>query len=119
MTMLSSQAEANAEKATKLESFPINLPEIKRTVESILSLFGKNLLFSEYTTHDISHINDMISTLDWMIPDDTKQSLTDGEWLTIVLSIYFHDMGLVVTEEEFNNRNVSRIRRILRKNPLR
>jgi molecular chaperone HtpG len=104
MTQQQSIPEAMAERACKLPSFPVNLGEIKRTVEHILSQFGRSLIFHEYTTHDISHINDMLATLEWLIPKETSASLTPGEWLTIVLAIYFHDMGLVVTEEEFQNR---------------
>ena len=46
----------------------------------------------------------MLATAEWIIPDATKSILSDAECLTIVLSIYFHDMGLVVTETEFQHR---------------
>ncbi|MEX3014992.1 HD domain-containing protein [Gymnodinialimonas hymeniacidonis] len=98
-------AEKRAEKATKLSAFPVNLPEVRRVVKDILSTFGANLIFKEYTTHDISHIDDMLATVDWVIPNNTKDIMSDGDWLMLVLSIYFHDMGLVVTEDEFKNRS--------------
>ena len=78
-TELSSNAEKKASAALSLPSFPINLLEIKRTVKSILSQFGKNLIFQEYTTHDISHVDDMLVTLDWLIPPDTQAVLSKGE----------------------------------------
>ena len=100
-------AEQQAEAATKLRSFPINLGEIRRTVTHILSQFGRGLMFEEYTVHDISHIDDMLNMLSWLIPESTQAQLTKAEWLMIVLSAYFHDMGLIVTEEEYNNRAMS------------
>lgn len=102
--MLSKPIEHRAASATKLPSFPINLPEIRRSVAEILALFGRDRIFTEYTRHDITHIDDMLATAEWIIPDATKSILSDAEWLTIVLSIYFHDMGLVVTETEFQHR---------------
>jgi hypothetical protein len=104
---LHSHAEQRALTATALESFPINLEEIRRSVTDILAQFGKSLIFNEYTTHDISHIDDMLKTLDWLIPERTREHLSAGEWLMLVLSIYFHDMGLIVTEDEFASRNIS------------
>ena len=107
MVELTTFAEQKAEAATLLPCFPVNLPDVKRSVAAILSQFGKGLMFHEYTAHDISHVEDMLSTLEWIIPKATKKELTKAEWLMIVLSIYFHDMGLVVTEEEYNKRSAS------------
>lgn len=107
MHQLISTAERKAEIATTLSTFPINLGEIKRTVADILSQFGKGLMFHEYTSHDVSHINDMLVTVEWMIPLDTQNTLSKAEWLMIVLSIYFHDIGLVATEDEFQKRSSS------------
>jgi len=103
--ILESNAEIHAEKATKLRAFPVNLPEVRRVVKEVLTQFGSNLIFREYTTHDITHIDDMLATVDWIIPEKTKALMTPGDWLMLVLSIYFHDMGLVVTETEFKERS--------------
>lgn len=100
-------AEKRADKATDLPAFPVNLTDVRRVVKEILSTFGSNLIFKEYTTHDITHIDDMLATADWIIPDKTKEIMSAGDWLMLVLSIYFHDMGLIVTEEEFANRSKS------------
>jgi molecular chaperone HtpG len=107
MANLRSHAEEMAQAATALPSLPINLEEVKRTVADILTQFGKSLIFHEYTTHDISHVDDMLATLNWLIPQETQKALYKAEWLMIVLSIYFHDMGLVVTEEEYQKRSAS------------
>jgi hypothetical protein len=115
MSEFRSVAERHAEQATSLPSFPIKLIEVRRTVEQALSLFGRNLIFSEYTAHDITHIDDMLSTLDWVVPIKTQENLTSAEWLFITLAIYFHDMGLLVTEEEFQNRDKSGFDRFVKK----
>ncbi|WP_160116644.1 HD domain-containing protein [Pseudovibrio ascidiaceicola] len=100
-----STVETKAKAATSLHAFPVNIEDIRRSVTDILSQFGSNLIFREYTTHDITHIDDMLTTAEWIIPDKTKAVMTKGDWLMLVLSIYFHDMGLVVTESEFENRS--------------
>jgi hypothetical protein len=100
-------AETLAEKATALESFPVNLRHTRRTVEQILSLFGKNNIFEQYTVHDFSHVVEMLKLLEWLVPSGTQKIMSSGDWLMTVLSLYFHDLGLVVTEEEFRNRNRS------------
>ena len=56
---------------------------------------------------DISHINEMLANLDWIIPDTTKSVMSSGDWLMIVLSVYFHDMGMLVTKDEYEARQSS------------
>ncbi|MCP3371918.1 HD domain-containing protein [Bradyrhizobium cajani] len=98
-------AEERALAATELEAFPIQLYEIRRTVKSILDLFGRSNIFAEYTVHDFSHVEKMLDDLEWIIPAESKSRMTPADWLLIVLSIYFHDLGLIVTEDEFSNRD--------------
>lgn len=113
---LTTDVERRAELATKLAAFPVNLPEVRRVVVEIVSTFGANLIFREYTTHDISHIDDMLATAEWIIPKETKSIMSEGDWLMLVLSIYFHDMGLIVTEAEFENRSKSTFGQFCREN---
>ncbi|MEJ8804313.1 HD domain-containing protein [Pontibacter sp. H249] len=102
---LITKAEQKAKQAENLEAFKsVNLAHIKSKVAQILGLIGKNGVFGEYTKHDISHINKVLKLLDWLIPEETANSMTSGDWLMIVLAIYFHDLGMLVTEDEFNNR---------------
>lgn len=102
-----SQAETAAEKALSYRPFAINLQEVRRTASEILSTFGKNNIFSQYTTHDFTHVEDMLGTLEWIIPKSSTASLSSAEWLMLVLSIYFHDIGLIVTDDEFKCRSLS------------
>ena len=83
----------------------LNLVSIRTKLESILNNIGRNGLFSEYTKHDITHIDGVLRLLDHIILPTTSSKLTDAEWMLIVLSVYFHDFGLLVTEEEFSTRN--------------
>ncbi|WP_174367387.1 ATP-binding protein [Deinococcus sp. JMULE3] len=114
---VSSFLELEAKKAQELVSFnKINLNGIKDVVSQALDLFGKNGLFSEYTVHNISHINKMLSIAEWIIPSETKARMSRADYLLIVLSIYFHDLGLIVTMDEFNNRDKSGFDRYLQDN---
>lgn len=105
VTQLNSMAERNAEKAENL-SFcrGIKLLHIRNTVEELLSFIGKSDLFEEYTLHNISHIDEMLGIVDWLIPNSTKENMTYAEWLTLTLAVYFHDLGMVVTKQEYANR---------------
>lgn len=100
-------AEEHAIKATQHPPFGVNINSIRSTLIQMLEMFGRNNFFREYTVHSYDHINSMLCDLDWIIPAQTKTQLTDADWLLIVLSIYFHDLGLVITEEEYLNRDKS------------
>ena len=104
-----SSAENMAMKAVSLSAFSaINIVDIKHKVKSLLSLIGRDGVFDEYTKHDISHIDGMLASLDFIIPEKVKGQLTGADWLLIVLSFYFHDLGMLVTKQEYTNRNQSR-----------
>src|SRR5262245_24054195 len=100
-------AEQRAIKATRLESFAINLEGMRRSVVEILSEFGKHGFFDEYTVHDFSHCYEMLKLTEWLIPSETATKMSEGDWFTIVLSCYLHDLGLLITRDEFNNRDQS------------
>jgi len=103
---LNTDAEFRAASAATLQAFDgINLLGIKRSVEVILGLIGRDGIFDEYTLHNITHIDAMLKSLDWIIPDETKTVMTPADWLLIVLSIYFHDLGMLVTRDEFSKRD--------------
>ena len=99
-------AEIQAEKAENL-SFcrGIKLLHIRDKVECMLGFIGKGGIFEEYTVHSIAHIDEMLKIVEWLIPDGTKEKMTYAEWLMLTLAIYFHDLGMVVTKDEFEHRN--------------
>lgn len=83
-------------KAVTLPAFSsISLADIKGRVRSLLSLIGRDGIFDEYTKHDISHIDGMLTSLDFIIPEKVKAQFTIADWLLIVLSFYFHDLGML------------------------
>jgi molecular chaperone HtpG len=105
---LTSEAEKAAVEAESLTAFSgIKLLHIKRHLALILELIGREGIFDEYTRHDISHIDEMLKMLVWLIPDATKAIMTPADWLMTVLAIYFHDLGMLVTKEEYQKRSFS------------
>ena len=106
---LASVAENLAKEAENLPAFSgLNLLHIKRNVALMLEQIGRNGIFDQYTKHDISHIDAMLKMLDdWIVPPSTKDLLTTADWLLVVLSIYFHDLGMLITKDEYNARNSS------------
>lgn len=105
---MNSRAEVRATDALRLAAFhDANLVGIKAKVAQALSLIGRSGVFSEYTLHDISHVDKMLGTLDWMIPEETQDLMSPADWLLIVLSIYLHDLGMLVTDDEFDARGES------------
>lgn len=85
----------------------LKLLHVRDQVEEILSQIGKCGFFEEYTIHNIHHIDEMLRIIEWLIPDCTKKKMTSAEWLMLTLSVYFHDLGMVVTKEEYEKRNNS------------
>ncbi|MFA6245798.1 MAG: ATP-binding protein [Mucilaginibacter sp.] len=105
---LTTAAEQSAEKAESLKAFSgLKLLHVKKQVELILAQIGRNGIFDEYTKHDISHIDSMLISLDEIIPENTKKLMTPADWMMITLAIYFHDLGMLVTKDEFAKRNYS------------
>jgi hypothetical protein len=46
----------------------------------------------------------MLETTRWLIPDETQKEMTPADWIMLVLAIYFHDIGLLITRVEYENR---------------
>lgn len=51
----------------------------------------------------------MLTSLDWLIPSATAEAMTPADWLLVVLGIYLHDLGMVVTKDEYENRPKDRL----------
>src|SRR5256885_7126925 len=107
MSSFSSKAEQRAKKAEDYPSIfgSVNLTSIRENVGEILKLIGRDGVFREYTLHDANHIDAMLALVDKLIPADTAQRMKTADWLMVVLSCYFHDLGMLVTKKEFDNRD--------------
>jgi molecular chaperone HtpG len=106
MPLLNSNAEHFAKKAEDYPSIfgKVNLTSIRENIGEILKLIGRDGIFREYTLHDASHIDEMLKLVDKLIPADTAAKMKTADWLIIVLSCYFHDLGMLVTKKEFESR---------------
>lgn len=114
---LTYEAEQRALKAEELKAFSgLNLLHIKRSVEKILDRVNTGGFFTEYTVHSIDHVNSMLDILSWVVPEKTKKDMSPADWLMTVLAIYFHDMGLLITQKEFEERNKSRFKQFVMDN---
>jgi molecular chaperone HtpG len=101
-------SEERARQASDLPAFSgVDVLHIKRQVGQLLDLIGGHGIFDEYTLHNVTHIETMISMLEWIIPEDTKRRMSIADWLMSVLGIYFHDLGMLVTKKEYSARNLS------------
>ncbi len=111
MTPNEPQLTSAEEKALAAQSLPpfqkFNLLGVKSEVADSLRLIGRSGIFAEYTLHDSVHLDKMLSSLDWLVPGETASQMTSADWLMIVLAIYFHDLGMLVTEAEFEARSES------------
>jgi hypothetical protein len=103
---LASKAEQRAKKAEDYPSIfgSVNLTSIRENVNEILKLIGRDGIFREYTLHDVTHVDGMLALVDKLIPVDTAKQMKTADWLMIVLACYFHDLGMLVTKQEYDNR---------------
>jgi hypothetical protein len=105
---LETKAEKDALLAQELSPFrDVNVLGIKAKVAEVLALIGRSGIFAEYSLHDVSHVDKMLGTLDWLVPVETRRVMTPADWLLVVLATYFHDVGMLVTEAEFAARSDS------------
>jgi molecular chaperone HtpG len=100
--------EKKASGAPSLEAFSrSSLYAIKDSVAKLLETIGREGIFREYTRHDISHIDKLLEVCGWLVPPGTINRMTTADCLMTTLAIYFHDLGMVVTRDEFDRRNES------------
>lgn len=97
--------EYRAHEATTLPSFPVNLSDVRSTVDKLLTQVGRHGFFDEYTDHSFRHVESMLKTAEWLIPSESKEKLTRGDCLLLVLGIYFHDVGMLISKAEYSRRS--------------
>jgi molecular chaperone HtpG len=103
-----STLEKRASQASSLEAFNwLNLHGIRAAVAELLNLIGRDGIFREYTRHDITHIDRLLEMLEWIIPPATLLQMTSADCLMTTLAVYLHDLGMLVTRDEFDRREES------------
>jgi hypothetical protein len=108
VTSLPSCAEQSANEACHLAAFGgFSLTQTRRELEELLGRIGQFGFFDEYTKHDITHIDAMLMKLDWLVTPQTRKAMTPADWLLVVLAVYFHDLGMLVTKSEYEKRGES------------
>lgn len=108
MISFPSCAEQSANEACHLVAFGgFSLTQTRRDLEELLGRIGQFGFFDEYTKHDITHIDAMLMKLDWLVTPQTREAMTPADWLLVVLSVYFHDLGMLVTKSEYEARSES------------
>ncbi|POH60303.1 HD domain-containing protein [Arthrobacter glacialis] len=101
-----SKLEKLASEALNRQSLgAYNMYSARQTLTEMLGAVGRTAEFSTYTKHDISHIDALLAAADWIIPTETLEQLTVADALLITLSIYVHDLGMLVTKSEYENRS--------------
>lgn len=99
-------AERQAATAMPLSAFSgFDLLHFKNELAEALAHFGRLGIFEEYTKHDITHVDGLLSGLDVLITDRTRLVMTPADWLLTVLAGYLHDFGLLVTKDEYESRS--------------
>jgi molecular chaperone HtpG len=105
---MQSRSEQHAVLAEDLDCFSgLKLMHVRKAIGQALFTFGRNGLFDQYTKHDISHIDRLLGIASWLIPESTWERLSPTDSLLHVLSIYLHDLGMIVTQTEYDNRDNS------------
>ncbi len=78
--------------------------QLKGVVEITIAQFepiinGYFEFFEEYTKHDISHVENVLKTVDNLIPNEAFEILSACDIAVIILSSLIHDMGMHITFE--------------------
>ena len=59
--------------------------------------------FGEYTNHGIGHIENVLQTIDNLIPDNIINELSSEDISVMILAVALHDIGMQTTPELFKN----------------
>ncbi len=59
--------------------------------------------FEEYTNHSILHINDLLKSVDNLIPDESLDLLSSLDIVLLINSVIYHDIGMHLNITQFNH----------------
>jgi len=66
--------------------------EIREIVKPILK--KTNVIFPEYTLHNVDHSDEVVKNFDVVIPEELMQEMNKWELFFLVVSAYLHDIGM-------------------------
>jgi hypothetical protein len=75
-----------------------NITTIRENVSPILGRISA--FFTDYTNHDVSHCDQVVLNLNWIIPKKVINSLNRYEIQILLLACYLHDVGMALGESE-------------------
>jgi HD superfamily phosphodiesterase len=75
-----------------------NIDKVRNKVSPILGRISS--FFADYTNHDVSHSDQVLLNLDWIIPKKVINNLNRYEIHIILLACYLHDIGMVLGESD-------------------
>ena len=75
-----------------------NIIKIRANVSPILGRISA--FFTDYTNHDVSHCDQVVLNLNWIIPKKVINSLNRYEIQILLLACYLHDVGMALGESE-------------------
>lgn len=81
-----------------------NLANVEKLVEKAAGLLDRIIeTFPTYTLHNRTHAENVIRIMGELLGKDGLEQLTDFECAVLILSAYFHDIGMVFSEKDKNN----------------
>ena len=83
----------------------ISVDVLRPAISKILDAIRTSGFFQTYTDHSMAHCDQMFSILGWLIPPPVQASLTEVEHALLTVAVYLHDLGMLATKDEFDNRS--------------
>jgi hypothetical protein len=78
-----------------------NVEELVKKAEALLDHIIET--FPTYTLHNRLHAENVIRLMGELLGEDGLKQLTDFECAVLILSAYYHDIGMVFSEKDKNN----------------
>ena len=75
-----------------------NIMLLRERVSPILGRIAA--FFTDYTNHDVSHCDQIVMNLNWIVPPKVISGLNRYEIQVLLLACYLHDVGMAVSEDE-------------------
>ncbi|MFC1713106.1 hypothetical protein ACFL6S_05530 [Candidatus Poribacteria bacterium] len=85
---------------TAIHTLGANVRQVVEQAEYISSLICRYL--PQYTLHDKTHSLNVLAIMDALTPDEVMEQLTPLECALCIMAAYTHDLGMALTDDEYN-----------------